>query len=103
MEQPERVRVRVVYALPERQPMIDVELKSGASVADAVAASGLTAEFPEIASRPLQCAVYGRVVTPEDPVRDGDRVEILRPLIADPKENRRAAAARNPIGRSRKF
>ncbi len=101
MERSDAIRVRVVYALPERQSIVEVMLEPGSSVADAVAKSGLVAEFPAILDRPLQCAVFGRVAALGDCLRDGDRVEILRPLIADPKQARRQAAARNPI-RSRK-
>ncbi len=94
--------MRVVYALPERQSTVDLRLPSGASVEEAVMKSGLAAEFPAIATQPLQCAIFGRVVPLTQPVGEGDRVEILRPLIADPKQSRRQAAARNPVGRYRK-
>lgn len=98
----EKIRVRVVYALPERQATVELLLPSGASVEEAVVQSGLAAEFPAITAQPLQCAIFGRVVSLTQPVGDGDRVEILRPLIADPKQSRRQAAVRNPISRSRK-
>lgn len=98
----EKIRVRVVYALPERQSTVDLLLPNGVSVEEAVTRSGLAAEFPVIAMQPLQCAIFGRVVTPAQTLCDGDRIEILRPLIADPKQSRRQAAARNPLNRSRK-
>jgi len=98
----EKIRVRVVYALPERQATVDLLLPNGSSVEEAVTESGLAAEFPAMAEQPLQCAIFGRVVALTQPVLDGDRVEILRPLIADPKQSRRQAAARNPVGRYRK-
>ncbi|HEY6644936.1 RnfH family protein [Povalibacter sp.] len=102
MGSPDVIRVRVVYALPERQATVELVLEQGANVAEAVAKSGLAAEFPAISTGPLQCAIFGRVVSPTEALREGDRVEILRPLIADPKQSRRQAAARNPIGRARK-
>jgi putative ubiquitin-RnfH superfamily antitoxin RatB of RatAB toxin-antitoxin module len=88
------VRVCVVYALPDRQALRELELPESATVAEAVARSGLVEQFPEIGSRPLACAIYGRRVADSQVLRAGDRVEILRPLQVDPKESRRRAAAR---------
>jgi putative ubiquitin-RnfH superfamily antitoxin RatB of RatAB toxin-antitoxin module len=88
------VRICVVYALPDRQALREVELPDSATVADAVARSGLLEQFPEIGSRPLACAIYGRAVADSQMLRAGDRVEILRPLQVDPNESRRRAAAR---------
>jgi uncharacterized protein len=88
------VRVSVVYALPDRQALRELELADSATVAEAVARSGLLEQFPEIRNRPLACAIYGRVVVDSQVLRAGDRVEILRPLQVDPKESRRRAAAR---------
>jgi uncharacterized protein len=88
------VLVSVVYALPDRQTIVSLELAAGASVADAVEKSGLARRYKEIAERPLTCAIYGRAVKPQTQLREGDRVEILRPLLIDPKESRRQAASR---------
>ena len=90
----ELLRVRVVYALPHRQIVVDVTLEEGATVGEAVAKSQLQQRDPQIASEPLTCAVFGRIVPLSEPLRDGDRVEILRPLLVDPKEQRRQLAAR---------
>jgi len=95
MEKFEALRVRVIYALPDQQVAIDLKLSSGATAADAVARSGLLEKFPDAASRPLACAVFGRAVPLSYELRDGDRVEILRPLIIDPKQSRREAANRS--------
>jgi uncharacterized protein len=88
------MRVWVVYALPEQQTVQELELPESATVAEAVAHSGLLQRFPEIGERPLACALYGRVVPGSHVLRADDRVEILRPLQVDPKESRRRAAAR---------
>jgi putative ubiquitin-RnfH superfamily antitoxin RatB of RatAB toxin-antitoxin module len=88
------MRVWVVYALPDRQPVQELELPESATVAEAVARSGLLQRFPEIGSRPLACAIYGRAVAESQVLRADDRVEILRPLQVDPKESRRRAAVR---------
>jgi putative ubiquitin-RnfH superfamily antitoxin RatB of RatAB toxin-antitoxin module len=94
MEKPESLRVRVVYALPDQQVSISLEVPPGTTVADAVARSKLLEKFPEAAARPLTCAVFGRVVPLTYELREGDRVEILRPLLIDPKQSRREAAER---------
>ena len=86
------MRVWVVYALADRQSVQELELPESATVAEAVARSGLLHKFPEIAERPLACAIYGRPVVDSQVLRADDRVEILRPLQVDPKDRRRAAA-----------
>lgn len=92
-------RCEVVYALPERQLVVAVTLEAGATVRDAIERSGLCSTQPEVAAA-LQpggpgVGVFGRVVTLEHILRDGDRVEIYRPLRIDPKTARRARAARS--------
>ena len=88
------MRVWVVYALPDRQSVQELQLPESATVAEAVTRSGLLQKFPEIAERPQACAIYGRVVADSHGLQPDDRVEILRPLQVDPKESRRRAAAR---------
>jgi len=95
MEKPESLRVRVVYALPDQQLGVSLEVAAGSSAADAITRSGLLEKFPEAASQPLACAIFGRAVPLSYRLRDGDRVEILRPLLIDPKQSRRAAADRS--------
>ena len=103
MVPPEQIHVRVIYALPDRQPQIEVTIEAGATVADAVVQSGLVERFAELQGQQLNCALFGRLVALTDRVENGDRVEILRPLLVDPKENRRQAAARaRGMGSSRK-
>lgn len=88
------VQVEVVYARADRQWVIPVTLAAPATVEAAVLASGLLAQFPEIARAPLTVGVYGQRLRLTDAVHAGDRVEIYRPLQADPKEARRRRAAR---------
>jgi uncharacterized protein len=83
------IAVEVVLALAQRQTVRRLELPAGSTVADALAASGLAQ-----AVGAGRVGIYGRVVPPGTIVRDGDRVEIYRPLVADPKELRRARAAK---------
>lgn len=94
-----RVWVDVVYALPERQSIVRVQVEPGATIERAVELSGLLRAFPEIRSRPLSCAVYGRVVPITQTIEAEDRIEILRPLLIDPKENRRQTAAKSKRAR----
>jgi putative ubiquitin-RnfH superfamily antitoxin RatB of RatAB toxin-antitoxin module len=95
MEKPESLRVRVVYALPDRQVSVSLEVPPGTTAAEAVTRSKLLEKFPEAAARPLACAVFGRAVPVSYELREGDRVEILRPLLIDPKQSRREAAERS--------
>jgi uncharacterized protein len=103
MGQPERVAVTVVYALPERQSVVALELPAGSSALEAVERSGLLARFPDISSRPLELAIFGRRIVAATSLSSGDRVEILRPLMHDPKETRRQLAERGQtMGKSQK-
>jgi len=86
------LEVEVVHALPERQERVTLRLSEGAKVGDAVAASG----FTDRSQMPRRWAVgrYGAIVALDAPLRDGDRIEIYRPLAADPKEARRLRTRR---------
>ena len=95
MEKPESLQVRVVYALPDQQVSVALAVPPGTIVSDAVTRSKLLEKFPEAAARPLSCAVFGRAVPLTYELREGDRVEILRPLLIDPKQSRREAAERS--------
>lgn len=88
----ERLRVEVAFAHADRQWLLVVDLPDGACVRDAVDASGVIAAAA--LSEPLDVGVFGRRCTPDTPLRDGDRVEIYRPLSFDPMESRRRRAAK---------
>jgi putative ubiquitin-RnfH superfamily antitoxin RatB of RatAB toxin-antitoxin module len=87
------IRVEVAYASAQRQTLRKLTLPEGSRVLDALEASGLALEFPEIDLAVHRVGIYGRRVRLDQLLRDLDRVEILRPLSADPKEARRARAA----------
>jgi len=89
------IRVEVVYALPERQYLRTVKLEEGSSVEQAVNASGLLELRSDIDLKQNKLGIYSRPVKLADTVSDGDRIEIYRPLIADPKELRRIRAERS--------
>lgn len=87
------LRIEVVYAKPQRQARYAVELQEGATVRAAIERSGVLSEFPEIDLARNRVGISGRLVALGAPLSDRDRVEILRPLAADPKETRRRRAA----------
>ena len=84
--------IEVAYATPEKQRLIALAVPSGCTLRDAILRSGLLEEFPEIRLEACKMGVYGRLRKPDDTLEPGDRVEIYRPLIADPKQSRRQRA-----------
>lgn len=90
---PEFSGIEVAYALPGRQRVVRLPLERPMCAEEAVRASGLLEEFPELAGQVLALGVYGRRVDAQHVLRAGDRVEIYRPLKVDPRAARRRAAA----------
>lgn len=86
------IRVEVVYAVPGRSWRVPVLLAPGATVAQALQAAALEALVPGIEVDPGRLAVFSRPVGPDDALAEGDRLEVLRPLLADPMEVRRRRA-----------
>ena len=86
------IRVEVAYGEPGRQALLAVDLPAGSTVADAIDASGIAGMFGDLEVDPQRVGVFGRRVGLEYVLGEGDRVEIYRPLLADPKEVRRARA-----------
>ncbi|EAA4932800.1 RnfH family protein [Salmonella enterica subsp. enterica] len=86
---PDKLVVEVAYALPEKQYLQRVTLEEGATVEEAIRASGLLELRTDIDLAKNKVGIYSRPVKLTDTVQDGDRVEIYRPLIADPKALRR--------------
>ncbi len=91
--------VEVVYALSAQQPIFQVQLAEGATVEDAIRASGVLDDFPEIDLASNKVGIFSKLVKLDEKVRDKDRVEIYRPLIADPKEVRRKRAEEGKVTR----
>lgn len=90
--------VEVVYALPEEQMVSSVSLPEGSRVADAIHASGILASHPEIDLTTASVGVFGRLARLDTTLRDRDRVEVYRPLVADAKEARRRRAREGKRG-----
>lgn len=93
----EKIRVQVAYALPERQDIVTVELVAGATAQQAIEASGLLQKYPDIDLAKNKLGIFSRLVKADQALRDRDRVEIYRALIADPKEVRRQRAAEGKV------
>ena len=87
------IKVEVAYARPDRQVIVPLNVPEGTTVEQAILDSGILEQFPEIDLEKNKVGIFGKLVKPAQVLRDGDRVEIYRPLIADPKEIRRQRAA----------
>lgn len=89
------MHVELVYALPERQHRVHLELEAGATVEDALTAVARVAPFAELDLATMPVGVFGRIVKRSDLLQPEDRLELYRPLVMDPKEARRRRAAGN--------
>ncbi len=91
------IKVEVAYALPDRQSVIPLKVEKGCTVLAAIEISGIVKQFPEIDLKQNKVGIFGKALTGKDglmtyELRDGDRVEIYRPLTVDPKEARKKRA-----------
>ncbi len=86
------ISVEVVFAEPDKQRLIEVEVEAGATVAQVLEASGIDRKFRNVDLTELPVGIWGKVVSRDATVRDGDRVELYRPLEMDPREARRLRA-----------
>lgn len=79
------MNIGIVYALAKKQVWLTIEMPDGATVQDAIDRSGILAQFPDIDLTRQKVGIFSKVCTLETRLEDGDRVEIYRPLVADPK------------------
>lgn len=86
------IEIELVYAKPERQTLLSLQVPEGTSVCAALELSGILQEHPEINLNTQAVGIFGEVVALETIVASGDRIEIYRPLRIDPKEARRLRA-----------
>lgn len=91
------IRIEVAYAKPARQELVELKLPLGSTVQQAIEASGLLQRYPEIDLAKAKLGIYGKLAKPDTKLREKDRVEIYRPLIADPKEVRKQRAAEGKV------
>ena len=87
----ESIQVEVAYAKPSRQHILKISVAAGSSAREIIELSGIRDIFPEIEAEPA-VGIFSRKVALDDPLENGDRLEIYRPLLADPKEVRRRKA-----------
>lgn len=92
MAEPESLSIEIAYALPQRQELVHVQLPTGSTVQQAIEASGLMQKYAEIDLKKNKVGVFGKLTKLDAPLRNRDRVEIYRPLLADPKEVRKKRA-----------
>ena len=93
MENADLIAVEVAYAKPDEQLILKLEVAPGTTLQQAIEQSGILDRFPEIAPAHLKAGVFGKLKKLDQTLRAGDRVEIYRPLIADPKQVRKQRAA----------
>jgi len=91
------ISIEVVYALPKKQEVFTLKLPEGTTVRQAIEASGVLQKYPEIDLLKNKLGIFAKLVKPDVSLRNRDRVEIYRPLIADPKEVRKQRAAEGKI------
>ena len=87
-----RVTVEVAYAAPDEQALIELQVDTGSTVETVLELSGIYERFPRDNLRALDAGIWGRVVSRDTAVSEGDRVELYRPLRQDPREARRQRA-----------
>ena len=90
------VRIEVAHALPERQLVVALELPPGTTAREAACRAGLDAQFPGLDSNRCPLGVFGRLVADGYRLREGDRLELYRPLPRDPRDARRDRLAAPP-------
>jgi len=91
------MQYEVAYALPEEQVILPVSGPAGMTVVQAIEQSGILARFPDIDLAVNKLGVFGKLAKADTVLNPGDRVEIYRPLIADPKEARKKRAAEGKV------
>ena len=94
---PNEILIEVAYALPQKQIIIPIKVKAGVTAQEAIKASGIIKKFPEIDLNINQIGIFGKLTQLDHVMRERDRIEIYRPLIADPKEIRRQRAAEGKV------
>ncbi len=90
---PKELLIEIAYALPQQQVILPLKVAEGTTAAQAVEASGILQKFPEINLEQNKLGIFGKLIKNDTVLREKDRIEIYRPLIADPKEVRRQRAS----------
>jgi putative ubiquitin-RnfH superfamily antitoxin RatB of RatAB toxin-antitoxin module len=93
----DNINIEVIYALPGEQTLLKKPVASGTTVAEAIQISGILQKYPEIDLTVNKLGIFGKLTKADAVLRDKDRIEIYRPLIADPKEVRRKRAEEGKV------
>ena len=88
-----QINIEIAYALPERYYLKSFQFDEGITVQTAITQSGILSKFPELDLSTNKIGIFSRPIKLTDVLKEGDRIEIYRPLLADPKEIRRKRAA----------
>ncbi|MFA6061865.1 MAG: RnfH family protein [Gallionella sp.] len=91
------INIEVVYALADVQTLIKKEVPEGTTVMGGIEASGILSKYPTLDLSAHKLGIFGKLTKPDTVLRDKDRIEIYRPLIADPKEVRRRRAEEGKV------
>jgi len=87
------IQIEIAYATPERQVILVIQADEGSSPREVVMKSDIDQYFPEIDKQNCDIGIFGKAIRPDQVLESGDRIEIYRPLLADPKEVRKRRAA----------
>lgn len=87
------INIEVVYPLPDEQILFKATVKDDATIREGIEASGVLEHYPELNPEDMQVGIFGKLAPMKTVLREKDRIEIYRPLIADPKEVRKQRAA----------
>ena len=93
----DKINIEVIYAQPDHQILLKRSVPAGTTVAEAIQASGVLGKHPEIDLTTNKLGIFGKLTKADAVLRDKDRIEIYRPLIADPKEVRRKRAEEGKV------
>ena len=93
----EKINVELVYALPDEQTLLKFEVPQATKIVDAIKLSGILNKYPEIDLEKSKVGIFGKLSKMDTVLREKDRIEIYRPLIADPKEVRRKRAEEGKV------
>lgn len=92
-----KIKIEVVYALPHEQTLLRLDVPQTSTIADAIRLSGLLEKHPEIDLEKGKFGLFGKLSKTDTVLREKDRIEIYRPLLADPKEVRRKRAEEGKV------
>ena len=93
----DKIKIEVVYALPHEQTLLTLEVPQGTSLGDAIKVSGILEKHKDVDLATNKVGIFGKLSKLDVQLRDKDRIEIYRPLIADPKEVRRKRAEEGKV------